>query len=153
MNLPLTEFFEPLITVVFLPDGNLFIQVYHRFKKKQYSFTYSYIDDKMLSDVQIHSISNATIRNFPVKSFYSEHYQEIYTFYRQGQSFTHSYHDPTVIKHEKVTDSDLGNMYLVFDKALITRSSSSILFFKKVFNEEGYKPHWHQYYELDDTRG
>ena len=68
--------------MVFLPDGNLFIMIYHRFKKKQFSFTYSYIDEQILSKVETRSIRNATIRNFPIKSFYSEHYKEIYTFYR-----------------------------------------------------------------------
>lgn len=44
-------------------------------------------------------------------------------------------------------------MYLVYDRALITRSSSSILFFKKEYNEGGEEPHWHLYHELTDTRG
>lgn len=61
--------------------------------------------------------------------------------------------NPTDIKYEKVTDSDLGNMYLIFDKALITRSSSSILFFKKIYDEDGETVRWRQYHELDDTRG
>lgn len=84
LNLPLTEFYEPFITCVFLPGDDLFIQVYHRFHKKQYSFTYSYKEQRMLSDVEIHSVSNATIRNFPIKTFYSHENREIYTFYRQG---------------------------------------------------------------------
>lgn len=54
LNLPLTEFFEPLITTVFLPCGNLFIQVYHRFKRKQFSFIYSYINNEMLSEIEVH---------------------------------------------------------------------------------------------------
>jgi hypothetical protein len=31
---------------------------------------------------------------------------------------------------EIITDSDLSSMYLLFDKALVVRSSNSILFFK-----------------------
>jgi len=38
--------------------------------------------------------------------------------------------DPKICRCEKITDADLGSMYLLFDKALIVRSSSSILFFK-----------------------
>jgi len=83
-NKPLPQFYEPLTTSVFLPDDNLFIQVYHRFEKKQYSFTYSYKENKMLSDVEVHTVSNSTIRNFPIKTFYSAVNKEIYTFYRQG---------------------------------------------------------------------
>lgn len=43
-------------------------------------------------------------------------------------------------------------MYLVFEQALVTRSSSSILFFKKMANEDG-EVLWTQYHELADTRG
>ena len=49
LNLPLKEFYEPFITTVFLPDDALFVQVYHRMRKKHYSFTYSYRDDCLLS--------------------------------------------------------------------------------------------------------
>ena len=44
-------------------------------------------------------------------------------------------------------------MYLIFDKALITRSSSSILFFKKINDEDGDGTIWQKYHELGDTRG
>lgn len=52
-------------------------------------------------------------------------------------------------KFEKITDKDLGNMYLLFDQALVVRSSSSILFFK-IDPESGL---WEQYKELTDMRG
>jgi len=39
--------------------------------------------------------------------------------------------DPKSCRCEKITDADLGSMYLLFDKALIVRSSSSVLFFKQ----------------------
>jgi hypothetical protein len=44
---------------------------------------------------------------------------------------------------------DMGDMYLLFDEALITRSSSSILFFK-IHPETGL---WTQYYHFDEMRG
>jgi len=50
---------------------------------------------------------------------------------------------------EKITDVDLGNMYLLYDQALIVRSSSSILFFK--IDEETRK--WTKYCEKKDMRG
>lgn len=34
-------------------------------------------------------------------------------------------------KLEQITDKDLGDMYLVYGRALVTRSSSSVLFFKR----------------------
>ena len=50
---------------------------------------------------------------------------------------------------EDITNSDLGSMYLIFDKALIARSSNSILFFK-IDEETGL---WTQYHQIDKMRG
>ena len=44
--------------------------------------------------------------------------------------FTVSNENPSEYRLEKMTDMDLGQMYLVNNKALIARSSSRILFFK-----------------------
>ena len=43
----------------------------------------------------------------------------------------------------------MGDMYLMFEKALITRSSSSIKFFK-ISSETGL---WTEYYQFEDMRG
>lgn len=59
-------------------------------------------------------------------------------------------------KFEKITDKDLGNMYLLFDEALVVRSSSSILFFKINHGDDSGEPGtglWEQYHELPDMRG
>ena len=42
LSKPITGFWEPLITVAFIPGDNLFISAYHRKQKKQFHFTYSY---------------------------------------------------------------------------------------------------------------
>ena len=52
-------------------------------------------------------------------------------------------------KHERITDDDLGTMYLLYDKALVTRSSNSILFFKIDSETEL----WTKYKEFDNMRG
>ena len=57
--------------------------------------------------------------------------------------------NPEDTTQEKITDDDMGSMYLLFDQALVTRSSSSILFFK--IDEETKK--WKQYHKFDDMRG
>ena len=57
--------------------------------------------------------------------------------------------DPSKSNVEKITDNDLGNMYLLFDQALVTRSSNSILFFK-IDEETGF---WTQYQKFDNMRG
>ena len=55
--------------------------------------------------------------------------------------------DPGVFSLLKITENDLGNMYLVYDQVLVVRSANSILFFKKI------KDKWRQYYEFPDLRG
>jgi|DEB0MinimDraft_12_1074336.scaffolds.fasta_scaffold23452_2 hypothetical protein len=41
---------------------------------------------------------------------------------------------PEDLKLERITEEDLGNMYLMYEQALIVRSSRGILFFR--INEE-----------------
>lgn len=56
---PITGFWEPLITSVFIPgDGgmDLFITAYHRTQQKQYSFSYSYREKKVLSTTTVMEI-------------------------------------------------------------------------------------------------
>lgn len=57
--------------------------------------------------------------------------------------------NPSNSKLEKITTADLGTMYLLFDQALVTRSSSSILFFK-IDPETG---NWTQYHKFEKMRG
>jgi hypothetical protein len=83
---PITGFWEPLITSVFVPgDGgmDLFIVAYHRIKQQQYSFKYSYREKKVLSGTTVSEIKEqCTPINFPLKSFYSTVTNNCYTFYR-----------------------------------------------------------------------
>jgi len=74
-------------------------------------------------------------KNFPYKSFYNDEEHVIYSFYRQGQAFTINADNACDVKYEKMTDVDMGQMYLINNKALIARSSSKILFFK-IFEDE-----------------
>jgi hypothetical protein len=148
---PITGFFEPLITCCFIEDDNLLVQVYHRIQKKHYHFTYSYKELKILSDYVVTPIKekNCTDRNFPIKSFYSVANGACYTFYRQGQCFETPVNDYSLCHSEKITDSDLGNMFLVYEQALVVRSSGSMLFFKKDVETDK----WTMYHEKKDMRG
>ena len=44
-----------------------------------------------------------------------------------------------------MTDMDLGQMYLVYNQALIARSCSDILFFKLEYDENSETRKWRQY--------
>mmetsp|Transcript_2672 Transcript_2672/g.4176 ORF Transcript_2672/g.4176 Transcript_2672/m.4176 type:complete len:149 (+) Transcript_2672:453-899(+) len=95
LSKPITGFWEPLITVSFIPDDNLFIAAYHRVQKKQYHFTYSYKEKKLMSQVQASEIKGCTPLNFPIKSFYSSITNDCYVFYRQGHGYTINASDPS----------------------------------------------------------
>ena len=41
---PVTGFYEPLITTAVLPNEDIFVSVYHRYKMKQYHFIYKHKD-------------------------------------------------------------------------------------------------------------
>lgn len=135
---PVEGFWEPGIVCSFIPGAggnpleatNLLICVYHRFERKQYHFNYSLQEKKMTGQVTVSEIQNATYLNFPIKSFYSSHYKYVFVFYRQGHCFTIDPAEPKQCRCEEITDADLGSMFLLFERALIVRSSSSILFFK-----------------------
>ena len=89
---PLSGFYEPLISAVFIPNDDpdkadepetkAFVSVYHRMTKIQYHFTYNFINKELASEIKQVEIKNCTTRNFPVKSFYSEKLKDCYTFYR-----------------------------------------------------------------------
>lgn len=68
---PITGFFEPLITVCFLPNGKAMIAAYHRIQKKQCHFIYSYKEKKMEGKTIQTAIQDTDYSNFPIKSFYS----------------------------------------------------------------------------------
>lgn len=125
------------------------ICAYHRFEQKQYHFNYSIEEKKMIGQATVGEIKDCTYLNFPVKSFYSAVFNTCYTFYRQGHAFTMDAQDPKTCHCEKITEADLGSMYLLFDQALIVRSSSSILFFK-IDPETNL---WTEYFKIRKMRG
>lgn len=83
-------------------------------------------------------------KNFPYKCFYNEEENEVYSFYRQGQAIIATQDKYTV---QKMTDLDLGSMFLFKNRALIARASSEVCFFKIKITEEGEKK-WEMYTKL-----
>jgi len=51
--------------------------------------------------------------------------------------------------YEKIYDKDLGKMFLVNGKALITQCSSQLLFFKLKLDEFTQERNWYNYWSLD----
>jgi hypothetical protein len=84
----------------------------------------------MIGEITVSEMKNSTFLNFPIKSFYSPVYNNVFVFYRQGHCFTIDPINPKQCACDKITEADFGSMFLLFDQALIVRSSSSIMFFK-----------------------
>lgn len=63
-------------------------------------------------------------------------------------AFTINASEPEQYVLENMTDMDLGDMYLINNKALIARSSSRILFFKIIQNEETLEKKWTHFHTL-----
>jgi len=79
---------------------------------------------------------NCTRTNFPYKSFYNSEDNEIYTFYRQGQYINLDADNVQNIEMDRMTDMDVGQMFLVYNKALVARCSQDIVFFKQEWSEQ-----------------
>lgn len=95
---------------------------------------------------------NTSMKNFPYKAFYSAEREEIFCIYRQGEVFTIKPKKLDEYKFQKVIDRDLGQMELLFDQALVIRSSSKVLFFKQEYNELTEQTEW-QLYNSINVRG
>lgn len=93
-------------------------------------------------------LKDCSVLNFPIKSFYSKDDKLVYVFYRQGDTFTIDPSDSESCLAQKLSARDLGQMYLVYEKILVVRSSSSYLFLKR--DEKGM---WQEYDRIDNMRG
>ena len=71
------------------------------------------------------------MKNFPYKCFFNDETKAIYSFYRQGDSLIINSDNASEYRHDRMTELDLGQMFLVYNKALIARSSGDIVFFKR----------------------
>ena len=100
----------------------------------------------------IDTFQESSKKNFPYKSFYNEEKNQIYTFYRQGHSLIIDEKDHMEYTIDKMTDLDLGQMVLIYNQALIARSSGAIYFFKLEFDDDLERKKWVQYHE-EDVRG
>lgn len=77
-----------MVTCCYNKDNDLVVQVFNRMDQKHFMFVYSWKDKQISSEIKSIDLKNTTKSNFPIKSFYSNVHDEIYTFYRQGNCVT-----------------------------------------------------------------
>lgn len=160
---PIQGIYNPLITCCFCPGDRIFVAAYHRIKSVQCHFLWDMNTNTVDGGIVTVDFplgpgkGSVTQRNFPIKSFYSGTTEEVYTFYRQGFVFTMDLSSKAMtsdgyryqhLKKFVQDDSELGPMYLIFDRAMVTQSSGSILFFKKNLENR-----WERYTKLGGKRG
>ena len=153
---PIVGFYQPMLTACFVKDDDLFLHGFHRLHGRHCMVLYSYKTQQLLQRVQTATLPESTKLNFPVRSFYSSELDEVYTFYRQGHAVSQSGQVNSPKHVDKITSADLGQMVLVYEKALVSRSSNSMIFFKKQklpTDEDDEPAKWRQYCKLDDMRG
>lgn len=141
---------DPFINCAYITDDLIYIALFLNHELKHVHFIYD-LKNRCIKGEKVEFKITCTPKNFPYKSFYNEERNEIYTFYRQGQSLIINAEDCTDYSFDKMTDMDMGQMYLIYDKALVARSSSDILFFKLVKDDEGVR-RWEQY-KMINVRG
>lgn len=143
-TMPISGFPDPFIVCCFITDTKIFVALFHNKTKVHYHFIYDDSRKKIDSDI-VQMKMDCTQKNFPYRAFANEENNETYLFYRQGHVFTVNNSDVKNYKFARMTDMDLGQMYLVNNKALIARSSSRILFFKIIVEEETGDRNWTLY--------
>ena len=144
------SFPDPFITCTFLDAKKIFINLFHNYSFTHYHFIYD-LEKRQAGKVSSRVLT-CTKKNFPYKCFYNDEKNEIYSFYRQGQAFIIPANDPEKYSFDRMTEMDLGQMYLIYQQALVARSSSDILFFKIEVDEDTEERKW-KMYKVINCRG
>ena len=154
-TMPIQNFSEPFINCTWINDDLIFVNLFHNASLKHHHFFYNRKTRNITSLQIIQLESNA--KNFPWKCFYNADENEVYSFYRQGQSFRIPCFEVESARnkgkeayiYEKIIDKDLGQMYLINNTALVARCSSQVLFFKLKVDEFTKEKSWNNYRTLE----
>ena len=85
-TIPIGNFAEPFITCTFITDGLLFVNLFHTKLLTHFHFLYEVKVNRVYGVTKVEL--GCTRKNFPVKCFFNDEENVIYSFYRQGHSFT-----------------------------------------------------------------
>jgi hypothetical protein len=120
---------DPFITCCFVTDEIVFINLFHTFTKKHYHFFFNIDKREIEGDFVELDIENYS-SNFPLKCIYNEDKQEVYSFWRLGESFIVPLGDAKGYQMDVMENVVLGTMYLVYNKALVAGTSDCTSFYK-----------------------
>lgn len=80
--------------------------------------------------------------NYPLKCIYNEDKQEVYSFYRLGESFIVPIGDAKAYQMDVMTSDVLGTIYLIYNKALVAGTSDCTNFYKLEWDEIAERRLW-----------
>ena len=100
-------FGDPFIVCCFISDSLVFVALYHNFSDTHYHFVYD-IEKRAIHGETYSFKMYRNKKNFPYKSFYNEDLNEVYLFYRQGQSMIINPESPGEYVLDRMTEMDLG---------------------------------------------
>ena len=135
---------DPFANCCFVSDELLYVCLFNTETTTHYHFLWSMTKRRVQGRVASQEV-NGQKKNFPYKSYYNDEKKEIYTFYRQGQSFIIKEDDPMNFQFDQIPALGglvLGQMHLVFNTALIAQTSSTIKFFKLEFDDIEERLRW-----------
>mmetsp|Transcript_2678 Transcript_2678/g.4198 ORF Transcript_2678/g.4198 Transcript_2678/m.4198 type:complete len:104 (-) Transcript_2678:1306-1617(-) len=78
---------DPFITCCFISDEKVYVNLFHNATLTHYHFIFDVEAQKLVGKV-VSNEMECTRKNFPYRCFFSHDYQQIYSFYRQGQTYT-----------------------------------------------------------------
>ena len=144
---------NPFINIVFLTDTKIFVALFYNKEQMHYHFIYDLANrNHTYRDNEIYKfhIENTSIENFPIKSIIDTDSKKVMCFYRLGQVITTEYDNICKdVFFENLDDHDVGSVFLYNCKALIVRNSSSVLFYKRVYQKSLDKSFWKKYHQFD----
>ena len=148
-TMPINGVADPFICSCFINDDRLFVALFHNFSLTHYHFIYHIEKRKIISGIFSQKL-DCTKKNFPQKCFSNTIDNMIHIFYREGYAINVNASNTMDAKIEKFTDQNMGQMFLFNERALICKSSSRVLFFRQIPNEEDEgQLEWKQYHVIN----
>jgi hypothetical protein len=112
-SIAITDFPDPFITCTFLTESRLFVNFFYTYSQIHCHFIWEFekneiIGQKAYKDLPVMQQMECNKKNFPLKCFYNEERNEIYSFYRQGQELKLKPDDLEDYQFTQVYDGDFG---------------------------------------------
>ena len=84
-TMAISGFPDPFITCCFVNDDLVYVNLFYNYTLSHFHFIYN-ITRRCVEGEIVKIDLECSKKNFPYKCFYNDEKQEIYSFYRQGQS-------------------------------------------------------------------